>query len=173
MLAIVLRLFGIDYRMYPPSVVVLTMATGLLVGFTEEILTRGIAVKILRDAGLGEWSVAVVSSGIFALLHAANLFSGMSIVTVLGTIGYTFAFGMLMYLTLWVTGHLIWPMLIHGLTDPTIMLATGGIDQYGITENTLLELAGPANLLTMIVAVVALICIRGRVAKDNSATGLK
>ncbi|MFJ2618917.1 lysostaphin resistance A-like protein [Glutamicibacter sp. NPDC087344] len=172
-LAIALRLFGIDYGTYLPSVVMLTLATGLLVGFTEEILTRGIAVKILREAGLGEWSVAVLSSLVFALLHTANLFSGMSLLTVLGTVGYTLAFGMLMYLTLRVTGYLIWPMLIHGLTDPTLMLASGGIDQAGVTQNVFLELAGPANLLTIIGAVVALIFIRGRVFRDTPAVELK
>ena len=52
--AIVLRLLGIDYASYAAGVVAVTFLSGLLVGFVEEILTRGIAVKMLRDAGKSE-----------------------------------------------------------------------------------------------------------------------
>jgi membrane protease YdiL (CAAX protease family) len=165
-IAIVLRLFGIDYASYPGGVVVVTLITGLLVGFVEEVLTRGIAVKILRDSGMREWGVAVVSSLIFALLHTANLFSMAPPVVVL-TVAYTFAFGVLMYLTLRVTGNLIWPIIIHGLTDPTLFLASGGIDSTGGAQNVFLSLAAPANFVTIAFAIIALIFIRGRVARPD------
>ena len=103
-------------------------ATGLLIGFAEEILTRGIVVKMMRDAGHGEWIVMVVSSLIFALLHSANILSGMSFLTVAFTVVYTFGFGICMYLTLRATGNLIWPMLVHAMYDPTLFLASGGVD---------------------------------------------
>lgn len=164
LLAVVLRLLGIDYASYAEGVVLVTFAAGLLVGFVEEILTRGIAVKMLRDAGRSEWVVMVVSSAIFAGMHATNILGGQELSTVLATVGFTFGFGICMYLTLRATGNLIWPMLIHGLYDPTLFLATGGIDEVRSgTESVFLTLAGPANILFILMALVALVAVRGRV----------
>ncbi len=161
---IVLRLIGIDYGAYDVGVVIVTMLTGLLVGFTEEVATRGIAVKILRDSGMKEIGVAVISSALFALMHSTNLLSGMQPLTVGLTVVYTFAFGILMYLTLRVTGNLIWPILLHGLTDPTLFLATGAIDEAtNGPQNAFLTLAAPANYFVIGFAVIALFLIRGRV----------
>lgn len=167
---IVLRLFGIDYGRYSPGVVALTFASGALVGFTEELLTRGIAVKILRDAGHGEKVVAVVSSALFALLHSVNLFTGQPPLTVLLTLLFTFGFGMMMYLVLRVTGNIVWPMLIHALTDPTTFLATGGIDVAGGTPNALIALAGPFNIVFVLAGLLAIPLIRGRV-RERRAEG--
>lgn len=158
---VVLRLLGIDYAGYASGVVATTLVAGLFVGFVEEVLTRGIAVKMLRDAGHGERTVMVLSSLLFALLHSANALSGQPIVTVLATMGFTFAFGIVMYLTLRVTGSLVWPIVLHALYDPTLFLATGGIDTAAEgTQNALLTLAGPANLLYILLAVVALFLVR-------------
>lgn len=161
---ILLRLFGIEYSQFASGVVVLTFATGLLIGFTEELLTRGIAVKILRDAGHREVVVAAISSALFALLHSVNILTGQPVGTVLLTLVFTFGFGMMMYLVLRVTGNLIWPMLIHALTDPTTFLASGGIDTgAGAVQNPLLALAGPFNIVFVIAGLIALFFIRGRV----------
>ncbi|ASN21745.1 CPBP family intramembrane metalloprotease [Arthrobacter sp. YN] len=165
--AIVLRFLGINYSSYQASVVVITLLTGLLIGFAEEILTRGIVVKMLRDSGKSEWVVMVLSSLVFALMHSANALSGMPILTVLLTIVFTFGFGICMYLTLRVTGNLIWPMVLHALYDPTLFLSTGGIDQAATgPQSPLLLLAGPANMIYMLIAVIALIVVRGRVQRS-------
>ena len=73
---VVLRLLGIDWAAYGVAVVVLMLATGLLIGFVEELTYRGVGVKMLRDGGHGEWVVAAVSSLFFALSHLANLIAG-------------------------------------------------------------------------------------------------
>ena len=165
-IAILLRLFGIDYGQYTASAVVLMFLAGIFVGFAEEFLTRGIAVKMLRDSGKSEWVVMVLSSLIFALLHSTNILSGQAPLTVLATVGFTFGFGILMYLTLRVTGNLIWPMIIHALYDPTQFLSTGGIDVAATgAQSPLLLLAGPANIIFVVFAIIALIFVRGRVQK--------
>jgi membrane protease YdiL (CAAX protease family) len=165
-IAILLRLFGIDYGQYTASAVVLMFVAGIFVGFAEEFLTRGIAVKMLRDSGKSEWVVMVLSSLIFALLHSTNILSGQAPLTVLATVGFTFGFGILMYLTLRVTGNLIWPMIIHALYDPTQFLSTGGIDVAATgAQSPLLLLAGPANIIFVVFAIIALIFVRGRVQK--------
>jgi membrane protease YdiL (CAAX protease family) len=151
-------------------VVALTFLSGLFIGFTEELLTRGIAVKILRDAGLREVVVAVISSALFALLHSVNVLTGQPPLTVVLTVVFAFGFGMMMYLVLRVTGNLVWPMLIHALTDPTTFLASGGIDvATSATQNPLLALAGPFNILFVVAGALAIIFIRGRVRESRVA----
>ncbi|MFJ5957024.1 lysostaphin resistance A-like protein [Paenarthrobacter sp. NPDC092416] len=168
--AIVLRFLGINYGSYQASVVVVTLLTGLLVGFAEEILTRGIVVKMLRDSGKSEWVVMVLSSLVFALLHSANALSGMPIFTVLVTVGFTFGFGICMYLTMRVTGNLIWPIILHALYDPTLFLSTGGIDQAAAgPQSPLVSLAAPANMIYILIAVIALIVVRGRAKREPLA----
>ncbi|QHC58618.1 CPBP family intramembrane glutamic endopeptidase [Rathayibacter sp. VKM Ac-2760] len=166
---IVLRLFGIEYGEYSGGVIALTFLSGLLIGFTEELLTRGIAVKILRSAGHSERGVAVISSLLFALLHSANLLSGQAPVTVLLTMVYAFGFGMMMYLVLRATGNLLWPILLHGLTDPTTILATGGIDTaHTGAESPLLPFAGIFSLVFIVAAVPAIILVRGRARTEGA-----
>ena len=106
----------------------------------------------------------VVSSLIFGLLHASNILGGQEVLTVALTVVFAFGFGICMYLTLRVTGNLIWPMLLHGLYDPTLFLATGGIDEvHSGPQSELLTLAGPSNMIFILIAVVGLIFVRGRV----------
>lgn len=162
---IVLRLFGIDYSRYPSGVVALVFATGLLIGFVEEVLTRGIAVKMLRDAGHSEWVVAAVSSLVFAFMHSINLFSGAAPLVVAIIVFYAFGFGVLMYLSMRVSGFLIVAIVLHSLTDPTTILATGGLDETAsdAAQNALLTAASPFNFVIMFAGLILLIFIRGRV----------
>lgn len=163
LIPIVLRLLGIDYGAFAPGVIPAVFFAGLLIGFTEELVYRGIVVKLLRDAGHREITVAVLSSLLFALSHSINAVTGKPLATVAVTVVYTFGFGILMYLTLRVTGSIVWPMLLHALTDPTTMLATGGLDTNTLgTENVFLSVAGPFNYIFVVAGLIALFFIRGR-----------
>ena len=163
---IVLRFVGIDYGFYGADVVVTSLFVGLLIGFAEELLYRGIVVKILRDAGHREWIVAVGSALLFALSHSINLLVGQPVIVVLLTVVYTFGFGILMYLVMRVTGNLVWAMLVHAMTDPTTFLAAGAVDaSTGVAHSPILDIAGPFNIIFFVAALVALIFIRGRVAQ--------
>ncbi|WP_411699042.1 CPBP family intramembrane glutamic endopeptidase [Conyzicola sp.] len=161
---IVLRFAGIDYAEYGVAVVATSLFVGLFIGFTEELLYRGIVVKILRDGGHREWTVAVLSSLIFALSHLLNLLSGQAVLVVLVTVVFTFGFGLMMYLVMRATGNIVWAMLIHALTDPTTFLAAGGVDaSNGAAHSPILDVAAPFNYLFVLAALIALIFIRGRV----------
>jgi hypothetical protein len=78
---------------------------------------------------------------------------------------YTFAFGVLMYLTLRSVGFLVAAMILHGLTDPTTILGTGGIDE--ITEaggdNVFLSATGAFTFVLVLIGVILLMFVRGRV----------
>lgn len=168
-ITILLRVFGIEWASYSGGVIAMTFLAGIFIGISEELLTRGVVVTLLRRHGYREWTVAVLSSLIFALLHTSNLLSGQSLITVLPTIGFTFGFGMMMYLTLRVTGSIIWPIVLHALTDPTTILATGGIDVSGTNTNSLLTFAGLSTFVFLAFALIAMIVIRGNAHGRASA----
>ncbi len=170
LLAIAAHVVGTDWGAWSAGQLLALVLVGVCVGFTEELLTRGFVVKMVRDAGHGEFVVAAVSSLLFALLHLSNLISGMDLETVLPTVVYTFAFGVCMYLTMRVTGTIWAAILVHGLTDPTTILTTGGIDESVIQQNSgASALGGIITIVLIIFGFVAVLFVRGRakVAEAN------
>ena len=153
---IVLQLIGTDYGVYAAGVVTMSFFVGLFIGFTEEILYRGVVVTVLREAGHREWTVAVVSSAVFGLSHSVNIFTGQAPLIVGLTVLMAFGFGMMMYLTMRVTGSIIWPMILHAVTDPTTFLVSGGIDEdLRNAHNPFLDAAAPFNIILIPAALIA------------------
>ena len=169
----ILRFASVDYAGWDAGAVIAVLFTGLCVGFAEEVLTRGFAVNLLRRAGYGERSVMLLSSLIFAALHSGNI-ATQSPLAVAFTVVYTFAFGLTMYVALRVTGNLIWPILLHASTDPSLILLSGGVDATGGTlhPGPLAGIASLANYAVIIFAIVPLIFVRGNVDRTD-AYGLR
>jgi membrane protease YdiL (CAAX protease family) len=171
LIPIILHVLATDWGGPAFSVVLLILATGALIGFSEELLYRGIAVKMLRSGGHREWSVAAISSVMFALSHSLNIFSGEPARTVAFTVLYTVAFGALMYLSMRVVGFIWAAMVLHGLTDPTTILSTGGLP--GAVEDSGLDgltaLTSGFTLFVMIPAgIIMLFFIRGKVGEPKA-----
>lgn len=163
---VVLQLIGTDYGVYAAGVVPMSFFVGLFIGFTEEILYRGVVVTVLREAGHREWTVAVVSSAVFGLSHSVNIFTGQSPLIVGLTVLIAFGFGMMMYLTMRVTGSIIWPMILHAVTDPTTFLVSGGIDEdLRNAHNPFLDAAAPFNIILIPAALIA-VALLGRRSVD-------
>ncbi|WP_436531876.1 CPBP family intramembrane glutamic endopeptidase [Actinoplanes sp. HUAS TT8] len=162
--AVVGHVGATDRSAWSAAQVALIVLAGLCIGVAEELATRGLAVKMLRDAGHGERFVAVVSSLLFALMHTTNLLAGMTVTTVATTVLYTFCFGICMYLAMRVTGSIWAAVILHAITDPTTFLSTGGIDQTVGTGggNGWATLAALATIGFMLFAAVAVALIRGR-----------
>lgn len=162
---IVLRLIGTKWSAYSVGLVLSILFLGLCVGLAEELLTRGLVVTIVRRGGSGERVVLVVSSLLFALLHSGNVLSGQAPLTVAITVIYTFGFGAMMYLSLRITGRLLWVMLLHAATDPTTFLITGGIDGHSDTtggDGGLISMAGLFNWVYILFALVAIFLVKNR-----------
>lgn len=159
LIPIVLRLIGTRWSAYAVATVLAILALGLCVGFAEELLTRGFVVNILRSGGYGERAVLVLSASYFAIMHAGNALQGQPLSTVLGTVVYTFGFGALMYLSLRVTGRLVWAILLHAATDPTTILATGGIDAHNAATAGTSGLIGVAGIFSFVYVAFALVAI--------------
>lgn len=151
----VLRFAATDYAELGAGVVIAWLLTGLLIGFAEELLTRGYVVRIMRAAGHREIVVAVVSAAIFAALHVGNLLTGQALVPTLIQLAYTFAFGICMYLALRVTGSIVWPILLHATTDPSISMLG-----LAPTAGSLTAIAGLGNIAVIIVGLLAVAFIR-------------
>ncbi|MEJ6490513.1 CPBP family intramembrane metalloprotease [Leucobacter sp. USCH14] len=167
---IVLRLAATQWSAWSFALVLSLLFLGLCVGFTEEVATRGIVVQMLRRGGTRERAVFVLSSAYFALLHAGNIFQGQAGATVLLTVVYTFGFGAMMYLVLRVTGRLMWAILLHAATDPTTILATGGIDAHSAElggSADLLGIAGIFNVVYLLFAVVAIFLVKSRGSSER------
>lgn len=164
LIPIILRLVGTNWSAYSVSVVLALLFVGLCVGFAEELLTRGLVVSMLRKGGHGERLVLVVSALLFALLHVGNALSGQAFATVAITVVYTFGFGAMMYLSLRITGRLVWVILLHAATDPITILATGGIDAHSDTGSTssLIAFAGLFNIVYILLALVAIFLVKNR-----------
>lgn len=160
----VLRLAGTDWGRLSVTLVLSVLFLGLCIGFAEELLTRGIAVELMRRGGHGERFVYLLSSLLFGILHATNAISGQPILTVLLTVVYAFGFGAMMYLSLRVTRWLFAVMLLHAATDPTTILAVGGIDQTTVGgSNPLISIAGVFGIVYVVFALVAIPFVKGRV----------
>ncbi len=167
--SIVLRLASSDYDAFSISSLVLLAITGACIGFAEELITRGYVIKMVRDAGKSEWTVMVLSSFLFGIMHSVNLLGGQSIGVTLAQLGFTFGFGICMYLTLRATGKLMYCMIIHGFYDPSLFISTGGINHVDDDKvSGLSATAGSFTIIFLIFALVAMIFVRGKVQPEQA-----
>lgn len=152
----VLRFASIDYAAAGFDWVATWLLAGVLIGFAEEVLTRGYVVRIMRSAGRSEIAVGLVSAALFALLHASNLFIGQPLLPTLLQMLYTFFFGFCMYLALRVTRTIVAPILLHASTDPSIFMqatypATGPLASFAQLGNVVMILVGVVLLVAFVV----------------------
>ena len=124
----------------------LVVATTLLVGFSEELMFRGIVLRGALTAG-GRGRAIVTSAGMFALLHSVNVLGGVLVLAVVTQVGLTFVFGFgLACIALRINA--LWPlMLFHALWDMLLFLGTlyqvefGVVVFVGIVANALVGVA--------------------------------
>ena len=121
---------SIDWRSPKARVLPLIAVGVLFVGFAEELVTRGILVVGLREGGVPEWAVIVVSAVLFGLLHGINGFFGQSWrLTALQVVIATLM-GVAFFATRMTTGTLLVAMLLHALWDFGVFgsqLTRGGV----------------------------------------------
>lgn len=153
----VLRFASIDYSAAGFDWVAAWLLAGLVIGFSEELLTRGYVVRIMRSSGHSEVAVGLVSAALFALLHGSNLFTGQALGPTLLQMVYTFFFGFCMYLALRVTRTIVAPILLHASTDPSIFMqgthpAVGGIGSLAQLGNIAVVLVGVVLLIVFLIS---------------------
>lgn len=159
--AAIVRLFSTDWKAYSAGSVVAILILGLLVGYTEELVARGVNVHLLHKGGYGSRSTMVLTSLLFAAMHGINAIGGGKgeLLEIITTMVFAFFFGATMYLTLLVTGNLIWVMLFHAITDPTTILASGGVDSGTLSSGLGAHVGLWATVIYIVLFIVALFAL--------------
>ncbi|SFF50537.1 CPBP family intramembrane glutamic endopeptidase [Curtobacterium sp. YR515] len=97
----------------------------LLVGFTEELTTRGLLLTALRSR-FAEPMVWFLSTAAFAAMHSLNFFAGQALGPTLAQVVNTFLVGTAFYVLRRTTGSLVWSMVLHALWDFSAFSAQHG-----------------------------------------------
>jgi uncharacterized protein len=120
----------------------------ILVGFTEELTTRGLLLVGLRSRLREVW-VWLITSALFAVMHFANALAGQDLAATLQQVAFAFGGGTIFYILRRTTGSLLWAMLLHGLWDfSTFSVAHGepgpfaGVGFFVYTLAVVVALAG-------------------------------
>lgn len=141
--------------------IIVAFINTLAIGFTEEILFRGLIFRnFLRRYGMtkkGIYLSIIISSIIFGLVHALNGISS-SPDAVIQQVIYATAMGVICALFYLITGNLLVPVLCHGLFDFTDYVIPGF---YNIPYDMTLASDWVQNLIVAIVfLVIAVILIK-------------
>ena len=140
----------------------------LLVGFSEELMTRGTGLVGLRG-GFGEALSWFFSCLLFGLIHALNAVFGQSLGDTVQQILIAFLAGSVLYVTRRVTGTLVVCMLLHAWIDfTTFAFSDAAVD----AESAFVGLAGLQWIafVLAIAGVVVLLRRGGRTGARSSGT---
>lgn len=121
---VALRLIGVTWGSVPPALLLAIVASGVGVGFAEELLFRGIFLRSLREGGRSEAVAAIWTGVCFGLFHIINVFMGMGWLGLIQVVLAALS-GILLYAF---RRHysLLWPaMIAHGMWDISTFVAGG------------------------------------------------
>jgi len=137
---LIMALGGYDLVGIEPAPQLLTpLAIGIVAAFTEEVLFRGVLLRVL-DAWLGSWAALAVSSLLFGLVHLTN--PGATLITALGLVieaGVLLGAAYLLTRRLWLAIgiHFAWNAVQAGVFSSEV---SGTGEQVGLLR---LEAPGP------------------------------
>ena len=153
-IALILNLVAVDWASYDGAFFAASLVL-LLVGFTEELTTRGLLLVGLRSR-LSEGWVWFITSALFGLMHFVNVLTGQEIGPTAVQVLFAFGGGTIFYILRRVTGTLIWPMLLHGLWDFSTFAVGHG------SPGASAGLSGTVYIVAMVVGLVSVaFVIRG------------
>lgn len=125
----------------------------LLVGFSEELLVRGILVHLLQNAGYSVLFVGIISSVIFGVMHGVNYFTGQDAKTTLGQMLTTSLIGINFYVLLIITGNLWVPIILHAVHDLSLFIQGGEVNKNDR------KLSKPEIVASLSLLVLPILCI--------------
>ncbi|MGA8046977.1 MAG: CPBP family intramembrane glutamic endopeptidase [Dermatophilaceae bacterium] len=144
----------------------LALALGtLLVGFGEELLTRGSGLVGLRG-GFNELLSWFFSCLIFGLLHAVNVFFGQSLGSTVQQIVFAFFAGSVLYITRRVSGTLIAAMLLHAWIDFT----TFAFADAAAESESPFTILGFAQWGAFVLAIIGVVVVLRRAGHQDEST---
>lgn len=108
---------GTNWSAIAPGHLLLLVLSGILVGFNEETLNRGITITGFRGSRWSEVQVALGSAFLFGAMHVPNAMFGVPLVGTLAQGVFAFLMGCGFYVVRRVSGSLVLAMFLHGLWD--------------------------------------------------------
>lgn len=116
--------------------ILVTLMATILVGYSEELLTRGLLICGARGSGFSEVKVFYIVMIVFGFIHGINFVNGQSLAITIEQMFMAGLLGGVFYTIFRKTGFLIVPMIVHALWD--FSLFTQGFNFLGelITTST-------------------------------------
>lgn len=135
------------------------LAAGLLVGFAEETLFRGIILRSLRTKMRPEAWVMLLSSIWFGAFHLTNIITGVNPISAVVQVLLATAGGVFLYMFRRFRGLLVVPMVVHALWDTSLFLPqpTGSLANVG-------------RVIIAVVVITAIIAIVVMIRRDRRIT---
>jgi membrane protease YdiL (CAAX protease family) len=96
----------------------------LLVGFSEELMTRGLLVTGFRSS-MSEMKVMWLTAVLFGVMHGLNIFFGQAVGTTIVQVLATIPMGIVLYMARRISGGLLLPIFIHAIWDISLLVLTG------------------------------------------------
>lgn len=140
-----------DWNGLSAGLLLAILAAGVMVGFAEETLFRGILLRGLRTNLRPEAWVMLISSLLFGLFHLTNILNGSPVGTVLNQVVQATALGAVLYVFRRARGLLLVGMVAHGVWDMSVFVPA--------PEGTLAVVDLGVQVVLFISAVVAVIVI--------------
>jgi uncharacterized protein len=167
LLGALLNVVSIDYGAVEVSWIAVLAVGVALVGFSEELVTRGLALVGFRArfSEVGSW---LLTSVLFGLIHGLNLFFGQDLVETLRQIVTAFVLASALYVARMSTGTLVTAMVIHALWD----FGSLGLSGSDAASTAFSVVGGLLVYPTMIVGLVAAVMTARRIDRgaDQVAT---
>ena len=162
-LVVVATLIGIDYGNLGDmgATMILWLAIGTaLVGFSEEITYRGLAVVGFRG-GYSEVRVWLFASLLFGLLHGVNVILGQGAVLTVRQVIFAFVLGSVFYAIRRITGTIVPVMIIHALWDFGSFSHVAGKATGAAAVQTDIATAGLGLLQSLLVLTAVVLVVVG------------
>jgi membrane protease YdiL (CAAX protease family) len=160
--ALLINLASTDWASYDGAFFAASVVL-ILVGFTEELTTRGLLHTSLRST-LSEGWVWFLTSALFALMHLINAASGQALPATLQQVAFAFLGGTIFYIVRRTTGTLIWAMVLHGLWD---------FSTFAVLHGTPGAFAGFGSIVYLGAGVLALIFVPFVIRGANEKIGAR
>ena len=99
------------------SFITIALVATAFVGYSEELLTRGLLVRGARGSGFTEVKVFLIVMLVFGCIHGLNIINGQAVLTTVQQIITAGLTGGVYYTIYRKTGLLVVPMILHALFD--------------------------------------------------------
>jgi len=112
---------GTDWGKVSGGFLLVALSLGILVGFAEELVCRGMLLVGLRGS-FHEVAVWALTCVFFGIMHGANIFLGAPVRDTVMQVVMAGVQGSAFYILRRYFGTLVWAMLLHGLWDMSIFV---------------------------------------------------